>query len=141
MIPAMFPPATIVVEAPRGKTHTVESLCHQAGIECRVTGPSASRVVYLHRAGHLEVHREPGNAGAVSIGLPGDLPEDETREAAFLVLAVLAYVVFDYAARESVRGRPEMRVSLPRGRPQSLNPMTGAERQRRWREKQARRTT
>ena len=140
MIPAMFPPATIVVEAPRGKTHTVESLCHQAGIECRVTGPSASRVVYLHRAGHLEVHREPGNTGAVSVGLPGDLPE-KPREAALLVLAVLAYVVFDYAARESVRGRPEMRVSLPRGRPRSPTTMTGAERQRRWREKQARRTT
>ena len=56
------------------------------------------------------------------MGLPGDLPEDETREAAFLVLAVLAYVVFDYASRESVRDRPEMRVSLPRGNPGHQTP-------------------
>ena len=131
----MFPPAAVVMEAPRGIAHTVESLCRQAGIECRVTGPSASRVVYLHLTEHLEVHREPGNAGVVSVGLPGDL-QDDPREAAVLVLAILAYVVFDYAARESVRGWSEMRVSLPRGRPRSPRPMTGAERQRRWRARQ-----
>ena len=137
MIPAMFPPAKLVVEVPRGSATTVESLCRQAGIECRVTGPSASRVVYLRSSPHLEVHQEPGNSGAVSVGLPGELPRNDPRKAATRVLAVLAYVVFDYAARESVRGWPEMLVSLPRGRPRSPRPMTGAERQRRWRRKHA----
>jgi len=132
MIPAMFPPASIAVTIPRGQTHTIETLCRQAGIECRVTGPSASRVIYLRRTPRLEIHRKPGLMGPVSVGSP----EKKPRERAVLALAVLAYVVFDYAARESVRGWSEMRVSLPLGRPRSPRPMTGAERQRRWRARQ-----
>jgi hypothetical protein len=129
MIPLFFPHVSIVARVPRGKHATVKSLCHQAGIECRVTGPTASRRVYLRDANLLAVSREPGYSGRVSIDLPGTDP----RERAVLALGVLAYAVFDYAARESVRGWPEMKIAPPRGRPWIPRPKTNAERQRDWR--------
>jgi hypothetical protein len=130
MIPAMFPSAAIVPKVPGGRRLTVGSVCRLAGVECRATGPTAERRVYVRRADALEVSREPGCYGAVSVGVPR---KKSPREEYLLVLAVLAYVVHDYAARESAAGLPEMRVSAPRGRPRKAHPMTGAERQRRWR--------
>jgi hypothetical protein len=127
-----FPHVSIVARIPGGTPATVESLCRQAGIECRVTGPTASRRVYLRDADLLAVSREPGYSGKVSI----DLPETDPRRRAVLALGVLAYAVFDYAARESVRGWSEMRTASPRGRPRTPRPQTNAERQRAWRARQ-----
>jgi hypothetical protein len=132
MLPAIFPKVMIVKRVIRGRLMTVRSLCQAAGIECRVTGPAAGRRVYLHMADKLEASREPGPSGRVSVGLPGGSKKDR----AILALGVLAYAVFDYAARESMRGRPESRLSLPLGRPRKAHPLSGAERQRRWRSHQ-----
>ena len=44
------------------------------------------------------------------------------------------YAVLDYAARESMRGRPEARLSPPSGRPRKGHPLSGAERMRLWRD-------
>ena len=129
MLPAIFPDVEIVKRIPAGRETTVSSLCEEAGIECRVTGPAAGRKIYL-RSDLLSVSREPGPSGSVAIGLPGG----PRKEQAILALGILAYAVFDYAARESMRGRPEARMSLPPGRPRKPHPLSGAERMRRWRD-------
>ena len=128
MLPAFMPKVQIRPEVPRGRLMTIHSLCQEAGIECRVTGPAVERRVHL-RLGSLGVAREPGPYGDVSI----DLPPGEKRRRAILALGILAYAVFDYAARESMRGRPEARMAFPPGRPRKAHPLSGAERQRRWR--------
>lgn len=111
----------------------MRSLCREAGIECRVTGPAALRKIYLRESRTLDVCREPGSLGAVSVGVPAGRKMDR----AALALGLLAYVVFDYAARESMRGRPESRLSPPLGRPRVARPLSGAERQGRWRARRA----
>ena len=128
MLPAIFPDVQIVKRIPNGSETTVSSLCEEAGIECRVTGPSAGRKIYL-RNDRMSVSREPGSSGPVAIGIP----DGGRKERAILALGILAYAVFDYAARESMRGRPEARMSLPPGRPRKPHPLSGAERTRRWR--------
>jgi len=129
MLPAILPKVAIMAQVPRGAETTVSALCDDAGIECRVTGPSAERCVFLRRAAVPEASREPGSLGCVSIGLP----ESDKKASAILALGILAYGVFDYAARESLCGRPESRLALPLGRPRKAKSLTGAERQRRWR--------
>jgi hypothetical protein len=134
MLPAFMPKVQIVAQVPRGISSTVRSLCEEAGIECRVTGPATEREIYFHE-GKLDVCREPGFAGAVAIGLPEKLlrsPDPKPR--AILALGILAYAVFDYVARESMRGRPEGNMALPAGRPRKARSLTGAERQARWRQ-------
>jgi hypothetical protein len=128
MLPAIFPDVEIVKVIPAGRETSVASLCGEAGIECRVTGPSADRKIHL-RTDRLSVSREPGSSGSVAIGLPSG----DNKKRAILALGILAYAGFDYAARESMRGRPEARMSLPPGRPRKPHPLSGAERTRRWR--------
>lgn len=115
---------------PRGvRSTTVGALCRVAGVECDVTGPATEREVYVYRASKLSVSREPGVMGAVAVGV-AELGE---KDRAVLALGVLAYAVFDYVARESMRGVPEARMSSPVGRPRKAHPLSGAERQRKWR--------
>lgn len=131
MLPAVLPKVRIVKRVSRGRQLTVGLLCRAAGIECKVTGPAVGRRIYLYRSGEIDVAREPGSFGAVAVGLP----EGNDRDCAVLALGLLAYSVFDYVARESMRGRPEARFSLSVGRPRKARPLSGAERQRRWRER------
>jgi hypothetical protein len=128
MLPALMPEVKIVPRILQDASMTIHSLCQDAGIECRVTGPAAERKVCLQPGG-LGAVREPGPHGAVLI----NLPRSGKRDRAILALGILAYAVFDYAARESMRGRPESRMALPPGRPRKAHPLSGAERQRRWR--------
>ena len=109
MLPAIFPMVTILPKAPRGTETTVRSLCEKAGLECRVTGPSAERKIYLLTTPDLKVSREPGSLGTVSIGIP----KKDRKKQAILALGILAYAVFDYAARESLRNRPEAILTVP----------------------------
>lgn len=130
MLPAFLPQAQIVKRVSRrGRRLTVGALCREAGIECRVTGPSAGRKIYVRQSSELCVEREPGTLGAVAMSLD----EQDEKALAVLALGILAYVVFDYVARESVRGLPEMKTAPPRGRPPKSRVLNSAERQRRWR--------
>lgn len=134
MLPAFMPSVQIVPKIARQHPCTVRALCQEAGIECRVTGPSTERKIYLH-ADNLDVIREPGATGSVAIGLPEKLwNASDKKPRAVLALGILAYTVFDYVARESMRGRPEAQMALPAGRPRKAHPLSGAERQQRWRE-------
>lgn len=129
MLPAILPCVQIVRKVTGGRSLTVRKVCDEAGVECRVTGPAAERRVYLRTATELDAEREPGPFGAVSVCVQSG----SRRDRAILTLGVLAYSVFDYAARESARGLPEMRTRRPAGRPRKAYPLSGAERQRRWR--------
>lgn len=129
MLPAIFPKILIVKKAPRGRSETIQSLCDQAKIECKVIGQAIDRKVYLNTGDNMKIFREPGSYGAVSLVLP----RKSQVETAELALGILAYAVFDYAARESMRGQPASRSSRPLGRPKKARPLSGAERQRRWR--------
>ena len=133
MLPVVFPKVEIVKRVPRGHRWTVRTLCRTAGIACRVTGPSAERRVYTSKiqpgAQEGRAFREPGSLGPVSI----ELKPGKEADLALLALGILAYSAFDYAARESLRGLPEARPALPLGRPRKARPLSGAERQRRWR--------
>ena len=129
MLPAILPDVVIEKRVPRGQRSSVRLLCEAAGIECRVTGQAAERVVYITRSDELRAAREPGPLGFVSVGIP----EGSKKDRAVLALGILAYAAFDYAARESMRGCPEARMSLPAGRPRKARPLTGADRQRIWR--------
>jgi hypothetical protein len=131
MLPAIFPEVKIAKADRGGRAMTVSSLCDEAQIPCRVTGPAADRVVYLRQTAALEASREPGAFGVVSIGVPAG----KEQRRAVLALGILAYAVFDYTARESMRGRPEAQLARPVGRPRKAVPLSGAERQRRWRSK------
>jgi len=132
MLPIIMPKATIVKRCRRsGKKHTVASLCREAGLECRVTGPAASRRVYTELADHPYIEREPGPYGSVAVGVHGKTGSAQ----ALLALGFLAYEVFDYAARESLRGKEEAGLVMPPGRPRKARPLSVAERQRRWRER------
>jgi hypothetical protein len=127
MVPVHFPKVTIVKRVRRGGVDVAE-LCFLAGRECRVTGPAAHRRVKVYWSSSLTIMREPGPMSAVAIGIP-----HHTKKPNVLVLGVLAYAIHDYATRESVRGWSEMSCGGLRGRPRSTRPLTGAERQRRWR--------
>ena len=128
MLPAVLPKVLIMKKVARGHKTSVRQLCSDAGIECRVTGPSAERTVYLCK-GKPSAARESGSMGAVSICHPSV----NAKARAIFALGVLAYSAFDYASRESMRGVPESKMSLPLGRPRLAHPLTGAERQRKWR--------
>ena len=135
MLPIIMPDAQIVKRCSRrGSRETVTSLCLKAGIACRVTGPAADRKVWvLATQGSLPEHieREPGAYGPVFIKVAGKT----IRRRSFKALGFLAYVVFDYASRESLRGLPEARMVGPVGRPRQAHSLSGAERQRRFRNK------
>ena len=138
MLPAVFPQVAIVrslgghVSGSDRRT-TVRALCREAEIPCLVEGPPAERAVHVVH-GSLWAAREPGPMGAVLVAVPAG----PRRRRALLALGVLAYAVFDYAARECLRGRPEARLAPPAGRPRSAAPLTGAERQARWRARRGR---
>lgn len=129
MLPAIFPEVRIAKVERSGRRMTVAGLCEVAQIPCRVTGPAAQRLVYLRPTSEPEATREPGSIGVVSIGVP----KGNEQRCAILALGILAYAVFDYTARESMRGRPEAQLARPVGRPRKALPLSGAERQRRWR--------
>lgn len=86
----------------RRKAQTLQDICKRAGIECRVTGGPAVLVSYRMGGGHGQTIDDRGQRRYVvdrSV-LPQRDPERAVRE-----LEVLAYLLHDYAARESVCNR------------------------------------
>ncbi len=125
-LPVFFPTPEITLELPEGEPATLESLCVAAGVACRVTGLSASRPLKIAVRPQMRVARTPGQLSPVWLGIPPASP----RRRALLALGMLAYSVFDYGARETLRGLPESRASAGPGRPRTGRPATPAERQR-----------
>ena len=130
-LPVFFPVPEIALELPEGDPVTLSSLCEAAGVSCRVTGLSAGRHLKIAACPRMRVVRAPGTMSAVWLGIPPASP----RRRALLALGILAYSVFDYGARETLRGLPESRAAAGPGRPRVGRPATPAERQRERRKK------
>jgi len=114
-----------------GDAIPLHTLCARAGVTCQGLGAWTQRPVILASGDTLMIEAMPGYASPIRITLP--LPTTESQGAARLALGALAYGAFDLVARESIRGTPWSRASVP-GRPKSPRRIKGAERTRRWRE-------
>jgi hypothetical protein len=123
--PVFFPIPEISLQLPPGSRTSLAELCAAAGVPLRVTGLGARRKIAVARSPVLRCVRMPGTMGDVWIGLPPSSAKAKAESA----LCVLAYAVFDYAARETVRGI--VRTTVGRGRPRRGLPATAAERKRR----------
>ena len=130
-LPAFFPPADVVAGLPPGERLMLRALCERAGIPCRVSGPPVNRRVRLAPGPTLRALRMPGPLAEVWLCVP----RGSRRRRALLALGLLAYAVFDYGARESLRGIAQARATAGPGRPGSGKALTSAERQRRYRKR------
>ena len=128
-LPVFFPVVDVAAALPGGRRSTVRQLCRAAGVECRVVGAPAERCVILAEAPLPRALRTPGPLGPVWLGLP----RGDSRRRALQALGLLAYGVFDYCARESLRGLPIARPTAGPGRPRTGTALSAAERQRRYR--------
>ena len=128
-LPGFFPTPEPSLRLPAGEKTTLSKLCDLAGIECRVSGISAERQIFVTESSEMRIVKRPGALSDVWLGVP--LGTEKRR--ALLALGMLAYGEHDYGARETLRGLPESRASAGPGRPRSRRPLTGAERQRRHR--------
>lgn len=133
-LPVFFPSPEISLRLPEGVPTTLPDLCRAAGVSCRVSGLSTRRFLAMATTPRMRVVRMPGSLSDVWMGIPPGTP----RRRALLALGMLAYSVFDYGARETLRGLPESRATVGPGRPRSARSLTPAERQRRRREKLSR---
>jgi hypothetical protein len=128
-LPVFFPPADVVAVLPPGERLTLRELCERAGVACRVSGPAAHRGLRLCEGPELRALRRPGPLADVWLAVPPGKP----RRRALIALGLLAYGVFDYGARETLRGLPVARPTPGPGRPASGRALSSAERQRRHR--------
>lgn len=91
---------------------TLESLCEKAGVDCRVTGPSAQIAVSLEKG--LSCHERwkcPEHQGEIPpphqvyrVSLD-HIKMSDPDEIHMRVIEALAYGFLDYAARETLCGR------------------------------------
>lgn len=108
---------------------TLQKLCEQAQISCRVTIKDPPRIRFHHG---LEHYRRPG---VYFVGVGASLTD---RVWALRVLEILAYGFLDYGARECVCGRGLFVGQKPVGRPPVVGrPQTAAERMRAMRARRA----
>ncbi|HMO16543.1 MAG TPA: hypothetical protein PKA63_01945 [Oligoflexia bacterium] len=105
---------------------TLEELCSRAGIPCKASGEWTKRRVSIKHDDYLKIESEPGDWGAVQITMSRDTREKEAK----LALQILAYVLHDIVARQSISGLSWAKIPLPKGRIKSGKAMTNAERQR-----------
>ena len=128
-IPLFLPLATVVPALELRRPITLQQLCADAGVRVRASGAWTQRRVEIVKGRSLSVTAEPGDNGQVKIALAHTTDQSDARTA----LAVMAYVLHDLVAKESIRGASWSRVALPRGRPKTGQALTLAERQRRFR--------
>jgi len=129
-IPLFFPAVRYVRRLAISKrARTLRALCETAGVECKASGNWTDRIVDLIDGDRILIAAEPGDWSAVQISLP----QQDQRIAARIALAVMAYVLHDLVAKQSIMGANWSRVSAPRGRKRSGSALSTAERQRRYR--------
>ncbi len=132
--PLFYPQPKYVAAIRReGALLTIDDLCRENGIPCRLTGRGSQREVMIVDAPEPFIEVEPFG-GAVKIGVPKKFSGKLSRKYA---LAAMAYSVFDLAARESVRGNRDFCDIMIIGRPRQGRAKTNAERQRKFRGKAA----
>jgi hypothetical protein len=133
-LPVFFPSPEISNKLPSGRSLTfmLHQLCLLAGVDCRVSGRPAERIIKIATNPQMKAVIGPNPLGDVWLGIPS--PKRQTiKRRALLALGFLAYGVFDYGARETLRGLKVSRPGRSVGRPRSASSLSGAERQRRHR--------
>lgn len=113
---------------------TLRQLCQLANVPLRASGPWTERQLEILTASKQRVLAEPGEFGKVKLYLKAG----SKAERAQLALGILAYVLHDLAAKESIRGISWSRIPLRSGRPRSGKALLNKERQQRFRARQAR---
>lgn len=118
-MPGSERPANVLEEV------TIEQLCEQADIDCRVTGRIGPRIVLISGAQPLLLDN--------AYGIPLDLlPKRRLRP--LRILEILAHVFHDYAARECICGRGLFGPPVVSGRPPKHGrALSAAERMRAYR--------
>lgn len=107
---------------------TYEELCDLAGVAARVSGADLERRVHILTGDqHAYPVGMPDTIGVALLGYHG------TQTQALRILESLAYGFFDYAARETLRGRSLFVPSARPGRKSTGKALSGAERMRRLR--------
>lgn len=134
-LPVFFPQPRFVPQLARQAALPLEALCVQAGVACAAFGAWTQRPIVLADGGQAPfIHAEPGDWGAVVIGVPAKRATPAAR--AQWALGALAYVLFDGVARASIAGASWAKAERPRGlAPAKQRPLTSAERQRKLRAK------
>jgi hypothetical protein len=135
--PIFYPTPRIVQRVDTSGAMTLRELLSLAGAPCRASGRWTERLVRI-APGIAGIEREPGDWGAVRIGVHAGL---STRDAARYAAAAMAYGLMDLVARESLRGQPWARPAPARGRPRTGTAMTNRERQRLYRARHASRSS
>jgi len=145
-MPLFFPIPTrvrsVAESTHAGTTLSLYDLCEQAQVPCKATGTWTMRNVTVHTPEKSGVAPsivcEPGSQGSVVITTPANLnPKDASRYA----LAAMAYGLFDFVARESVRGCSWARPTLPAGRKRSGTAKSNSVRQREFQARKAKLAT
>lgn len=138
-LPLFFPTVQYVKTIDRAAAIPLEKLCEQAGEQCQAFGAWTQRPIVLCTLAAGEppwVHAEPGDWGAVEVGVP-ERGSDMLR--AQWALGALAFVLFDGVARATVLGKKWAQIERPRGRePRARLAMTNSERQKGFRERKRR---
>lgn len=110
----------------------IKELCQEAGVPVKGSGAWIDRKIEIAHGDSLEILAEPGDWGAVKIVLNSSTPRNEARFA----LEVLADVLHDLVAKESIRGAKWRKLGPPLGRPRVRAPRSSRERQRRFRRRE-----
>ena len=136
-LPVFFPPIRYQREiAERGIP--LFALCQSAGVECKAVGRWVNREIVMRLAGAPGdecIICEPWDWQKVMVVTPVGVASARAR--ARWVLGALAYAVFDGVARASIAGQSWARAALPRGPATAHHaPISNAERQRRFRQRQ-----
>ena len=132
-IPLFFPIPLLVSTIDVQDALPLHVWIDRAGVPCRASGRWIDRPVVA--APNTQTQREPGDWGAVRVGVPQGLSsQDEAR----YVVVVMAFSVMDLVARESIRGAAWARPSPPPGRAPTGLAKSNRERQRTHRRQQGR---
>lgn len=121
-----FPLPSVVAELDPKPSQPLREVLVASGVTCRASGSWVERPISIVR-GQEGIVKEPGDWGAVHIGIPIGMSELEASRYASMVMA---YSVMDVVARESIRGADWSKPKIPRGRPFSGTATSNAERQR-----------
>jgi len=125
-----LPTPQVVPHLDKALARPLREVLQDAGVSCRASGVWTERPVLIDRE-FDGIQKEPGDWGAVRVGVPASSTDQQAaRSAAY----AMAYAIMDIVARESVRGATWAKISAPKGRPPSgVRPMSSAERQRAYR--------
>ena len=133
-LPLRFPHVKYVPRLAGDGAIALEELCNRAEARCAAVGVWTKRPVIVVDAGVADpwIRAEPGDWGAVEIGVPTMV--SEIRRARWALGALAFSALFDQVARATIAGKEWACIEKPRGpSPQPRRPLSTAERQQRFR--------